>query len=227
MTVSSKPRSATVRTLAIVASASAVGLALAACTPDEPTTTEKGTTPAVQTGNQAPQAGLVDADGIKATGEEKGVAALINTSGKSVGEAVFRPSGSSLAVVVNVPAGSGLSSGFHAMHIHSGSTCETSDKFDSAGGHLQVDGHTGHPSSGDLVSINILPDGSGTTVTSTAAVDLEQVAGKTIVIHQNADNFANIPDRYQSGGQSGPDEETMNTGDGGSRLACGVIEVEE
>lgn len=227
MTLSSKPGAKHVRTLAVLAAASAVGLALAACTPDEPTTDAKGTTPAVQTGNQAPSAGLVNADDIPSTSAEKGVATIVDTSGKTVGEATFRPNGSALAVVVNINAGSGIAAGFHAMHLHSGGTCTTADKFDSAGGHLQVAGHTGHPSSGDLVSLNILPDGSGTTVTSTAAVDLEQIAGKTIIVHENADNFANIPDRYTTGGQPGPDEKTMTTGDGGGRLACGVIKVQE
>ncbi|MEP9391820.1 superoxide dismutase family protein [Gordonia sp. VNQ95] len=225
MTVSSKSGSASLRALAVLASAGAVGLALAGCTPDEPTTTEKGTTPAVQTGNPAPVVGLVDADDIPSSSGEKGSATIKDTSGKDIGTATFSPQGSSLAVLVKVNAGSGLPAGFHAMHIHSGSTCNTADKFDSAGGHLQVGGNTGHPASGDLVSINVLPDGSGTTLTSTDAVDLEQVTGKTIIIHENADNFANIPDRYQANGQPGPDETTMSTGDGGARLACGVIET--
>lgn len=223
MTVNSKAGSATMRALAVLASAGAVGLALAACTPNEPTTSEKGTTPAVQTGDQAPQGGLVDADNIPASGGQNETASLINTDGKSIGEAVFRPNGSALGVTVTVKAGSGIPAGFHAMHIHTGSTCNTADKFVSAGGHLQVDGHTGHPSSGDLVSINILSDGSGSTTTSTSAVDLSQIANKTIIIHENADNFANIPNRYTSNGQPGPDEETMSTGDGGARLACGQI----
>lgn len=227
MTVRSKSGSQTLRALAVFASAGAVGLALAACTPNEPTTTEKGTTPAVQTGNQAPQAGLVNADDIPSSSAEKGTATIVSLDGKNIGQAVFRPNGSALNVLVTVNAGSGVEPGFHAMHIHSVGTCNTGDKFVSAGGHLQVDGHTGHPSSGDLVSINILPDGSGMTVTSTAAVNLSQVSGKSIIIHQNADNFANIPNRYSAGGQPGPDEETMSTGDGGPRLACGVIEVAE
>ncbi|MGC4933367.1 superoxide dismutase family protein [Gordonia sp. DT30] len=227
MTVNSKSGSQTFRALAVLASAGAVGLALAACTPNEPTTTDKGTTPAVQTGNQAPQGGLVDADNIPASSSENGTATLIGTDGKQIGEAVFKPSGSALGVTVTVKAGSGIPAGFHAMHIHAGSACNTGDKFVSAGAHLQVDGHTGHPSSGDLISINILPDGSGTTTTSTAAVKLAQVSDKTIIIHENADNFANIPSRYSANGQPGPDEETMKTGDGGGRLACGVIKAGE
>lgn len=206
MTVSSKSGPAFRRTVAVLASAGALGLALAACTPDEPTTTEKGTTPPVQTGNPAPRVGLVNADDIPATGSEKAVAALIDTSGKDVGEAVFRPNGSSLSVLVNIREGSGIAAGVHGMHIHSGTTCVAADNFASAGGHLQVDGHTGDPASGDLVSINVLPNGSGSTLTSTSSVDLQQVEGKTIVIHQNA---AGTP------------------GDDAARLACGVIGAHE
>lgn len=227
MTVSSKPGAATKRALAVLASAGAIGLVLAGCTPDEPTTTEKGTTPAVVTGNQAPQVGLDDADAIPATGGEKAVAKLINTSGTEIGEAVFAPSGSSLKVSVTVNANSTLPAGFHGMHIHSGSACDAPGGFTSAGGHLQVDGRTSHPSSGDLVSINILSDGTGTTVTTTDSVKLTDIGGKTLIIHQKADNFANIPDRYTVNGTPGPDSTTEMTGDGGDRIACGAISIEE
>ena len=64
-------------------------------------------------------------------------------------------------------------------------------------------------------------DGTGETVTTTDSVNLNQVAGKSIIIHEKPDNFANIPERYAP---EGPDEDTRSTGDAGSRLACGVIE---
>jgi Cu-Zn family superoxide dismutase len=46
-----------------------------------------------------------------------------------------------------------------------------------------------------------------------------------IIIHADADNFANIPpERYtQTNGTPGPDQTTMSTGDAGKRVACGVI----
>jgi hypothetical protein len=42
----------------------------------------------------------------------------------------------------------------------------------------------------------------------------------------NADNFANIPTRYQSTteGVFGPDSATLATGDAGARVACGVVD---
>jgi len=45
-----------------------------------------------------------------------------------------------------------------------------------------------------------------------------------IIIHEKADNFANIPpERYQQSRQPAADETTMATGDAGKRVACGVI----
>jgi Cu-Zn family superoxide dismutase len=42
--------------------------------------------------------------------------------------------------------------------------------------------------------------------------------GSALIIHSGPDNLANIPERY-----GGPDEETLASGDSGSRIACGVI----
>ncbi|MFW0783169.1 superoxide dismutase family protein [Gordonia sp. CPCC 206044] len=226
---SSTSRSATAartrRTLAVLAAAGIAGAALAACTPDEPVSDTPGTTPSVVTGNQAPPGDVDDADNVPASPEGEATASLENASGKAVGTATFTPSGSSVKVDVRVNADSGLSAGFHGMHMHQNGVCQGSgsEPFQSAGGHLQVAGHSGHPSSGDLVSINILKDGTGETVTTTDAVNLGQIVGKSIIIHEKADNFANIPTRYAPA----PDQQTMSTGDAGSRVACGVIETGE
>lgn len=90
-------------------------------------------------------------------------------------------------------------------------------------------GHTGHPASGDLSSLQIRADGSGKLVTTTDAFTAEDLLAGTktaIMIHEKSDNFANIPpEKYQQviGGAPGPDQATMATGDAGSRVACGVI----
>jgi superoxide dismutase, Cu-Zn family len=39
-----------------------------------------------------------------------------------------------------------------------------------------------------------------------------------VMVHSGPDNFANIPPRYGT-----PDQETLDTGDSGSRIACGVV----
>ena len=64
-----------------------------------------------------------------------------------------------------------------------------------------------------------------TTTDAFTAADLLAGAKTAIIIHEGADNFANIPpERYQQvNGTPGPDEMTMATGDAGKRVACGVI----
>ena len=130
-----------------------------------------------------------------------------------------------------------LAPGFHGLHIHSVGKCEANSvaptggapgDFNSAGGHFQVAGHSGHPASGDLSSLQVREDGSALLVTTTDAFTAQDLTGgaKTaIIIHEKADNFANIPpERYQQvNGNPPPDETTLNTGDAGKRVACGVI----
>jgi Cu-Zn family superoxide dismutase len=132
-----------------------------------------------------------------------------------------------------------LSPGFHGMHIHSVGKCEADSvaptggepgNFLSAGSHFQAPGHTGHPASGDLSSLEVRSDGSAELVTTTdafTAQDLLDGAGTALMIHQDKDNFGHIPDRYtQPNGTPGPDQDTLATGDAGARVACGVIESE-
>jgi superoxide dismutase, Cu-Zn family len=92
-----------------------------------------------------------------------------------------------------------------------------------------VSGHTGHPPSGDLTSLEVRSDGSALLTTTTDAFTAQDLlAGEktALIIHEKPDNFANIPtDRYQQkNGATGPNEVTLSTGDAGKRVACGVIE---
>ena len=48
--------------------------------------------------------------------------------------------------------------------------------------------------------------------------ELRDADGTAVMIHSGPDNFANIPPRYGT-----PDQETLNTGDSGTRVACGVV----
>jgi superoxide dismutase, Cu-Zn family len=74
---------------------------------------------------------------------------------------------------------------------------------------------------GDLPSLLVTEDGEATLATATdrfSIADLRDADGSAVMVHSGADNFANIPARY-----GGPDQETLSTGDAGSRLACGVV----
>jgi Cu-Zn family superoxide dismutase len=138
-------------------------------------------------------------------------------------------------VTVETVAGGILTPGFHGMHIHSVGKCDANSvaptggepaDFNSAGGHFDAPGYSGHPHSGDLTSLEVRPDGSAKLVTTTAAftaADLRGGEGTALIIHQDPDNFGHIPPRYQVNGTAGPDKDTLATGDAGKRVACGVI----
>ncbi|MEV6431125.1 superoxide dismutase family protein [Nocardia sp. NPDC051463] len=203
---------------------------LAACSNSQESSDVKGTTPPVWTGASAPAAesgtehGNADANGgVKVE--------LKDPAGASVGTANFVKDGKHLQVTVE---GHGLKPGFHGLHIHQVGKCEANSvaptggpagAFLSAGGHLQVGSANAHPASGDLTSLEVREDGMAKLVTTTDAVTLEEIKGKALIVHADADNFGNIPNRYvRADGVAGPDDTSLATGDAGGRVACGVIQ---
>jgi Cu-Zn family superoxide dismutase len=129
----------------------------------------------------------------------------------------------------------GLEPGFHGLHIHTTGLCEPDSEsptqpgergaFLSAGGHLAgPNGEAGHPEhAGDLPPLYVTADGTARIVTLTDRLDRDLILdddGSAVMIHENSDNLANIPQRYAP---EGPDDDTRNAGDGGSRAACGVV----
>ena len=213
-------------------------VALTACAPNEPVATSPGTTPAIWTGSPSPSAPA----GEGAEGGEGGGGSTLEVpinapDGTEVATATFEFSTGYATVTVETTGTGVLAPGFHGLHIHSVGQCEANSvaptggapgNFNSAGGHFQAPGHSAHPASGDLSSLQVREDGSARLVTTTDAfTEDDLLAGQktSIIIHENADNFANIPpERYnQVNGTPGPDATTMATGDAGSRVACGVI----
>jgi Cu-Zn family superoxide dismutase len=226
------------RTVAVAALFAVPALALSACSPNEPVATQPGTTPPVWTGSPAPSpsAGKGQNEGHAASGE-KLTAQLKNAGGTTVATADFEFSSGFVTITVKTTGSGQLTPGFHGLHIHSVGKCEADSvaptggppgDFDSAGAHFQAPGHNGHPASGDLTSLQVRQDGTAELVTTTdafTAEDLQAGAKTSIIIHEKADNFANIPpERYQQiNGTPPPDQTTMATGDAGKRVACGVI----
>ncbi|MBW0017492.1 MAG: superoxide dismutase family protein [Mycobacterium sp.] len=221
----------------------AAGVALvSACSSPQHASTTPGTTPAVWTGASSPSA-QAPTSGHEAPAASQSVTAHLKApDGTEVATAKFEFSnGSSNGYVTITIASTGtgqLAPGFHGVHIHKVGKCEPNSvaptggpagDFNSAGGHLQVAGHSAEPASGDLTSLQVRRDGSALLVTTTDAFTLDDLTTgeKTaIIIHAGADNFANIPpERYNqtNGGAPGPDQMTMTTGDAGKRVACGVI----
>lgn len=168
-------------------------------------------------------------------GTEKVTTQLSTPDGRPVADATFEFANGFATVTVETVAGGILTPGFHGLHIHSVGKCDANSvaptggapgDFLSAGSHFQAPGHTGEPHSGDLTSLEVRPDGSAKLVTTTSgftAADLRGDSGSALIIHENPDNFGNIPPRYTVNGTPGPDPETLATGDSGKRVACGVI----
>jgi superoxide dismutase, Cu-Zn family len=226
--------------VAVAAAFAVPVVALSACAPNEPVATSPGTTPSVWTGSPSPSAtpsASEGGQGTEAASGEKLTAQLKLANGTMVATADIEFTGGYATVTVETTAPGALTPGFHGLHIHSVGKCEANSvaptggapgDFNSAGGHFQKAGHTGHPSSGDLASLQVRQDGTAKLVTTTDAftsADLLGGAKTAIIIHEKADNFANIPpERYQQvNGAPPPDETTLATGDAGKRVACGVI----
>src|ERR1700712_2337780 len=210
-----------------------------ACSPNEPVASSPGTQPTVWTGSSAPSA-PGGGQSQETPGSGTLTADVKTADGTTGAKADFAFADGYATVTVKTVAPGLLNPGFHGMHIHSVGKCEPNSvapaggapgDFLSAGAHFQVAGRTGHPMSGDLSSLQVRGDGSAMSVTTTdafTAADLQAGTKTAIIIHEKADNFANIPpERYQQvNGTPGPDEMTMATGDAGKRVACGVISPE-
>lgn len=162
-------------------------------------------------------------------------AELVNPEGEPRGTAEFAEADGGTLVTVNA---TDLEPGFHGLHIHGAGLCEPDSEnptqpgergaFLSAGGHLTgPGGEAGHPEhAGDLPTLYVTEDGTARIVTLTDRLDRDLLLdedGSTVMVHENSDNLANIPERYAP---EGADEETRNAGDGGSRIACGVVTEE-
>ena len=129
-------------------------------------------------------------------------------------------------VAVDVRA-AGLEPGFHGFHVHEKGLCEPPD-FTSAGGHHKRDAQAHGAHAGDMPPLLATSDGKARASFVTDAFRVSELVagdGSAVMIHSDRDNLANIPTRYASGANPGPDEETLKTGDSGSRIACGVVQT--
>jgi Cu-Zn family superoxide dismutase len=113
-----------------------------------------------------------------------------------------------------------LPPGFHGFHVHEVGQCEP--PFTSAGGHLNLEDAFHPDHSGDMPVLLVNSDGTGKVSFETdrfALKDLFDEDGSAIIVHALPDNYANIPERYGE-----VDQDTLETGDSGERIACGAIQ---
>lgn len=99
------------------------------------------------------------------------------------------------------------SGGIHALHIHEGERCtgNKKDAFADAGMHYNPT-ECQHPEhAGDLPPI-FENEGYGLSVFFTNRFTVEDVLGRTIIVHENIDDFSTQP-----------------SGNAGAKIACGKI----
>ncbi|HVF79303.1 MAG TPA: superoxide dismutase family protein [Solirubrobacteraceae bacterium] len=165
--------------------------------------------------------GALLAQGAAPTDKRVARAALIDTTGATVGAVRFERRGKSRALRVSVTVRK-LSPGFHGFHVHTVGTCEA-PAFVTAGPHLNpaAGGHPAH--AGDMPPLLVTTGGKAEARFTTDRFSLAQLRdadGSAVMVHALPDNQANIPqDRYD------PDADAMTlaTGDSGARIACGIV----
>lgn len=96
------------------------------------------------------------------------------------------------------------SSGFHGFHIHEGDNC-TGEGFADAGGHYNPSGAQHPDHAGDLPPL-LSRSGKAYLAVLTDRFQLQEVIGRTVVIHSDADDFHSQP-----------------AGNSGKKIGCGVI----
>jgi Cu-Zn family superoxide dismutase len=141
----------------------------------------------------------------------KAVARLDPTKGNEVrGTVTFTQRGDSVHVDTVL---TGLSPGSqHGIHVHEKGDCSAPDGT-SAGGHYNPKGVPHGPQSGahhegDMPNIQAGTYGGTNASFDIAGVKVEDLVGKAVIVHRDADDYASQP-----AGNSGP------------RIACGVIQA--
>ena len=155
---------------------------------------------------------------VRAAVGDFGEATLIDGTGSRVGRAVLTQGATGLLIRVEA---SGLTPGWHGMHIHATGQCAA--PFTSAGAHINhTEPKTPHgllnaqgPDDGDLPNIWVGADGKANAevFTTKARIASEgpgqwlwDADGSALVIHANAD-----------------DHSTQPIGGAGDRVVCGVM----
>lgn len=145
-------------------------------------------------GNPAARAMI---QGDKDHPELKGMVEFYNTFGGTL----------VMAEVTGLEDGMGKSNGFHGFHVHAGAKCSgtSEEPFADADGHYNPE-NTEHPNhAGDLPPL-LANNGKAWMMVYTNRFYPEDVVGKTVIIHENPDDF-----------------KTQPSGNSGAMIACGEI----
>ncbi len=138
--------------------------------------------------------------------------------GEQIGTIDFEDTAKGLKITPNLK---GLTVGAKGFHIHEHAACESTLGGDkkwvaagAAGGHLDPKKtgkhlgpeHEGHL--GDLPALEVNPSGFADLPVIAPRLQLADVIGHSVIIHEKGDNYADVPEKL---------------GGGGPRIACGVI----
>lgn len=181
-----------------------------------------------------PKTAATDALTEPRAGKNLKLVRLVDTRGHRVGSAAFARVNGDLAVTVRVDQN--IAPGFHGLHVHannnpdngSGCNLDANAPFAAVDGHYASSGQPHGRHDGDLPSLLVGEDGAGYLSTRTQpGLKLSDLSGLAIIVHSGADNFNNVPvgggpAEYTANGQAAV-EASANTGNAGSRVACGVI----
>ncbi len=160
------------------------------------------------------------------------VAVLRDVDGNKVGKVRFEGTEGGTTVKATLNGITVGLDGYHGFHLHSNST-----NAQCIAPFTNVEGHWSRPAeppavhgnhSGDLPSIQVLANGTGSARSVTGRFDPSEIEGRAVILHAGPDNFGNVPSRYVTGEPSvaGPDATTKATGDAGGRIACGIVELD-
>ncbi len=112
-----------------------------------------------------------------------------------------------VADIMGLPLGEGEKDPIFAMHIHSGGECtgDSADPFANVGMHYNPTGASHPYHAGDLPPL-FGTNGYAFAVTLTDRFHIDDVIGRSIIIHSNPDDFTTQP-----------------SGNSGAKIACGKI----
>ena len=140
-----------------------------------------------------------------------------NGVGKSVGTITLSDSKDGVTIATDLK---GLPPGEHGFHMHEKPSCDPADKdgkktaAQAAGGHFDSDGIKAHKGpgggghKGDLPKLVVDEKGNAKGTLTVEGLKLDDVAGRSLMIHEGGDNYSDTP---------------KPLGGGGTRMACGVI----
>lgn len=137
------------------------------------------------------------------SGQLEAIASL-KGAGELRGTVKFYPVPCATLVVAEITGLPENENGFFALHIHEGDNCGGAD-FANTGGHYNPAGEQHPKHAGDLPPL-LSENGRAFLAVETERFLIEDVIGRTVVIHSGSDDFRTQP-----------------AGNSGRKIACGVI----